>query len=127
MNEQPARPEDRFAGDFGVIGLEAMTAELISRAVDSKHGHAQQTLYKHGHTTVAIFGFGAGSGLPQHAAKGVVTVQVLIGEVTLETPDGANRLVAGQLARLAPGVEHAVQTEREAAILVHVALDPHGT
>jgi hypothetical protein len=47
--------------------------------------------------------------------------------VTLETPDGANRLVAGQLARLAPGVEHAVQTEREAAILVHVALDPHGT
>ena len=127
MSTPTDRPEERFAGDTGFVDLSTMAGELIREAGGSKHGHAQQTLYKHGHTTVALFGFVPGGELTRHSVSGVVTIQVIAGDVLLETPDGQHRMPSGHLARFAPGTEHEVRADAEAAILVHVALDPSAT
>jgi quercetin dioxygenase-like cupin family protein len=120
-DERHQRPSTRFEGEAGLLDLEQEATDLLERSVESPHGHAQRTLYRHAGATIAMFAFRAEAELPPHAADGVVSVQVLRGHVTMQA--GASRfgLPAGQMVRLAPGVTHDVRASEPSVILTHIA------
>ncbi|MFI4896776.1 MAG: cupin domain-containing protein [Phycisphaerales bacterium JB059] len=120
-NEHTERPSVRFEGETGLLDLEQEAADLLERSVESPHGHAQRTLYRHAGATIAMFAFRAGAQLPPHAADGVVSVHVLRGHVTMQAGASRLELPAGQMLRLAPGVTHDVSASEPSVILTHIA------
>jgi quercetin dioxygenase-like cupin family protein len=124
MNPKRDRAEDRTLDDAKMLDLGEHLTGLMDRAIAAPHGRAQQTLYKHETTTVALFAFRPGAGLPEHLAPGTVTVQVVAGEVTMKAGSETFTLKSGRLLLIAPGVRHSVLAECDAAILVHITLSP---
>jgi len=121
MNDDSrTRPADRFSGAVGLIDLSSDAKELLERAAQSPHGHAQRTLYRHGGATIAMFAFRADSKLPPHAADGVVSLQVLSGQVRMIAGDDCLDLAAGHLVRMAPGCEHDLCAPVPSVVLLHV-------
>ncbi len=112
-----SRPEDQLPAH--VFELNAEAEELLAGVADG--GHKQRTLYRCGKTTVAMFALGTGGGLPRHAVDGVVTVQVLRGRVSMDTPGRVLEFAVGGLLRMEPGLEHNVSAVEVSVILVHIA------
>ena len=126
MNEQEARlrqrPDDRFAAPLHHIDLAHATAELSSEAPASPGKHRQETLYKHGHVTIALFKFERGAQMLPHVAAGVVTVQVLKGRLKMTAEGKSHEVSTGQLLVMAPGVLHDVLAEEPTQMLLTVCL-----
>ena len=120
MAHDVARPAQRFAGETDVLDLDRHGGELLESAGAS--GHAQRTLYRHGRASVAIFAFEPGGRLPTHRVDGVVTIQVLSGEVSVTVATESRPLRPGSLLRMKPGVSHDVRARTRAVILVHMQL-----
>jgi len=116
-------PAQRFAAPQHHYDLDAVTAALKLELEAGQAGHRQQTLYKHGPTTVALFLFGHLTRLPPHRAQGVVIIQVLEGHIQVTAEDQSHDLRGGQLLVLAPGVEHDVVAMVESRMLLTVHLD----
>src|SRR6185437_5421377 len=101
-------PEPRFAAPQHAFNLEEVAAKLKQELHAGEAGHRQETLYKRGPVSVALFLFGHLTRLPAHRANGVVTIQVLAGHLQVKAGGKSNDLHAGHLLVLAPGVEHDV-------------------
>lgn len=123
-DEQHSRPSERFSGDAGVIDLQQEAADLLERAIQSAHGHAQRTLYRHQGTTIAMFALREGAALPPHAADGVVTVHVLRGHARMNVENRQLDVASGHLARLIPGTTHDLRAQVPLVVLVHIARSP---
>lgn len=125
-NQNPDRlrqhPEPRFAAPQHAFNLDEVAAELERELHAGEAGHRQQTLYKHGPTSVSLFLFGHLTRLAPHRAKGVVTIHVLSGHLQVTAEGQANDLRAGRLLVLAPGVEHDVVARQESRMLLTVHL-----
>jgi mannose-6-phosphate isomerase-like protein (cupin superfamily) len=119
-------PEPRFAGPQHAFDLEAVAARLKQEINAGEAGHRQETLYKMGLTSVSFFLFGHLSRLDSHHAKGVVVIQVLKGHLEVTAEGRANRLRAGHLLVLAPGVEHDVVAREESEMLLTVHMNVQG-
>lgn len=115
-------PETRFAPPQVEIDLNAIGARLRSEPQTGEAGHRQETLYKDGGLTIALFLFERFTGLPEHRAAGTVSMHVLRGLVKITTEDQVHELRAGQMLVLAPGLRHAVAAEEESEMLVTVRL-----
>ena len=113
-------PETRFEGSAHCIDLRAAIKKLLDEAQAAQRGHRQQTLYKSGPMTLAIFAFEKGSKLVDHVADGVVVIQVIEGELVVSTPERRHKLAAGKLLVLAPGVKHSVNAARAGQMLLTV-------
>ena len=126
-HEKPERlrqpPEPRFAASQHAFNLEEVAAKLKQELQAGEAGHRQQTLYKHGRTSVSLFLFGHLTRLAPHRAKGVVTIQVLEGHLQVTAEGQAHDLHAGHLLALAPGVEHDVVARVESQMLLTVHLE----
>jgi quercetin dioxygenase-like cupin family protein len=120
-------PRDRFAAPQHHYDLDEVAAKLKQELEAGQAGHRQQTLYKHGPTTVALYLFGHLTRLPPHRAQGVVIMHLLEGHVQVKAGGGAESeahdLHTGQLLVLAPGVEHDVVAMMESRMLLTVCLD----
>jgi len=131
MNEQSPRlrehPEQRFQPPQLQFDLETASATLLAEPLEVNRRHRQETLYRHGPLTVALFLFEQGASLPQHVAEGVVTVQVLQGRLKMEAEGILHDLRAGSLLVLAPGVRHDVRATEPSRMLLTVCLDPSRT
>jgi quercetin dioxygenase-like cupin family protein len=127
MNSQPDRlrqhPEQRFGPSQHRIDLGAAAARILAEPMPADRKHRQQTLYRYGPVTVALFLLDRGAGMPQHVAEGVVTVHVLEGRITITAEDQVHALSAGQLLVLAPGVEHDVRADEASRMLLTVCLE----
>ncbi len=115
-------PDARFAPPQLKIDLNALVARLRSEPQAGEAGHRQETLYKEGGLTIALFLFGRFTGLPEHHASGTVNIHVLIGRLKITTEDHVHELQAGQMLLLAPGIKHAVAAEVESAMLLTIRL-----
>lgn len=117
-------PAERFASDHLLFDLHAEIAALRAEGASSKHGHRQETLYKHAGRTMALFVLDVGGALPEHAAAGVVTVQAIEGELEVTVAGEPRRLAPGTLLAMAPGVRHDVRARGSlpAAFLLQVSL-----
>lgn len=126
MSQQPERlrphPEERFYPPQHQIDLNETAARLLAEPLPSSRNHRQETLYKHGAMTVALFVFERGAQMPQHVAEGVVTVHVLQGRLRMSTEGRVHDLPAGQVLVMAPGVRHDVQAVEPTRMLLTVCL-----
>src|ERR1035437_4236065 len=128
MEHQPSErlrehPEPRFAASQHAFNLDALALRLKQEFQAGEEGHRQETLYKHGSTTVAFFVFGHLTRLPPHRAKGVAIIHVLKGYLQITAEEQVHDLRAGNLLVLAPGVEHNVVAYQESEMLLTVHLD----
>ena len=115
-------PEDRFAAAQIAVDLQTVTARLRSEPHAGERGHRQETLYRHGGYTIALFAFDRFTGLSEHKANGIVNMHVLRGCMKITAAGQVHELRAGQMLILAPGMEHAVAAEEEGEMLVTVYL-----
>lgn len=124
QNEDRLRPhpEGRFAPPQVEIDLNATTARLRSEAPAGEAGRRQETLYKDGGLTIALFVFERFTGLSEHRAGGTVNMHVLRGLLKITAEDQVYELRAGQMLVLAPGLRHAIAAEEESEMLVTVRL-----
>jgi quercetin dioxygenase-like cupin family protein len=116
-------PDQRFDRARQLIDLRAAAAELAAEAASTPGRHRQKTLIRYGPTTVALFHFAANSSMPEHVTKGTVTIHVLDGRMTVNTPDGTSDLSAGQILVLAPNVKHDLHAPEETRMLLTVHLE----
>ena len=128
MEHQPSErlrehPEPRFAAPQHAFELQAVAAGLQQELQAGEEGHRQETLYKHGLTTIAFFVFGHLTRLPPHRTNGVVIIHVLKGYLQITAEEQVHDLRAGKLLVLAPGVEHNVIAYQESEMLLTVHLD----
>lgn len=115
-------PEHRFAPGIVEIDLPAVIARLRAEPQAGKGGHRQETLCRQGGSTIALFLFERSSNLPEHKAKGVVSIHVLRGHLKITAADQVHELRAGQMLVLAAGVPHSVAAEEESEMLLNVHL-----
>lgn len=115
-------PETRFAPPQVEIDVGAIVARLRAEPQTGVAGHRQETLYKDGGLTIALFLFERFTGLPEHRAAGTVNMHVLRGRLKITAENQVHELRAGQMLVLAPGLRHAVAAEEESEMLVTVRL-----
>ena len=128
MSEQNSRlrqhPEERFDPPQLQINLQEFAARLRDERPPEIGKHRQETLYRYGPMTIALFLFDQGASMSQHKAEGVVTVQVLQGRLKMTAEGQTHDLPAGSLLILAPGVSHDVQAIEPSKMLLTVCLEP---
>ncbi|MGC8551450.1 MAG: cupin domain-containing protein [Phycisphaerae bacterium] len=115
-------PDERFQGDSMLVNLPGLAETLRGESNAGERGHRQETVFKHGNITVALFVFDRFSHLPEHVAQGVVTMYVLKGWMKITSNDKEHELKAGQMLILNPGVRHGLKAEEESEVLVSVHL-----
>ena len=115
-------PQERFAVPQLLVDLETVISKLRSEPHAGERGHRQETLYRHGSYTIALFAFDRFTGLSAHKANGIVNIHVLRGCMKITAANQVHELRAGQMLILAPGMEHTVAAEEEGEILVTVHL-----
>ena len=120
-------PEPRFAAPQHSFNLHEVAVRLQQELHAGEAGHRQETLYKHGPTSVSLFLFGHLTRLAPHRAKGVVTIHMIKGHLQVTAEGHAHDLHAGHLLVLAPGVEHDVVAREESQMLLTVSLNVSGT
>lgn len=124
-DNQRARPhpETRFSNPSTLVDLNAVATALRCEPNTGQRGHRQETVFKHGNVTVALFVFDRFSHLPEHVAKGIVAMHVLKGWVKISAGDAEHELKAGQMLVVNSGVRHSLKAEEESEVLVTVHLD----
>lgn len=90
-------PEDRFAPGQHQIDLNAVAARLRNEPHAGERGHRQETLYRQGGVTIALFILERFTQLPPHRASGVVNMHVLRGRLKITADEQAHELSAGQM------------------------------
>ena len=115
-------PENRFSQPSTCVDIHAVAATLRSEPNTGERGHRQETVFKHGNVTVALFVFDRFSHLPEHVAQGIVTMHVLKGSMKISAGTVEHELKAGQMLVVNPGVRHALKAEEESEVLVSVHL-----
>lgn len=115
-------PDLRFASPQLQFNLEATAAKLREELNAGEEGRRQQTLYKHGGTTISLFVFQRLTRLRPHRAQGVVSIHLLTGHLQVTAEGQAHDLHPGNLVILAPGVEHDLVALQESVMLLTVNL-----
>lgn len=113
-------PESRLADPTQVVDLEAAVRMLRAEAHAAVAGHRQITMFRNGPVTLVVFVFATGGHLKEHQTDGVVTIQVLAGQLAVDVGTQAHELGAGQLVALAPGVPHSVRALSPSEMLLTV-------
>jgi len=115
-------PEERFAGNAHLFDLAVSARGLRDEDQQARQGHRQVTLVHDNGITVVLFDFEADGQLPNHAADGLVMIQVIAGMIEVSTPDDMHSMTAGSLLVLAAGVQHDVSAREPSQMLLTVHL-----
>jgi quercetin dioxygenase-like cupin family protein len=115
-------PDERFAGKVHLYDLGATGRGLREEQRAPRRGHRQITLVHDDGITVVLFDFEADGQLPDHAADGLVMIQVIAGRLDVTTAAETHSLAAGSLLVLAAGVRHDVSAREPSQMLLTVHL-----
>jgi len=116
-------PVDRFAGESRVVDLEAALTRLRAEEHEAKDGHRQITVFRRAPVAYVLFAFDEGGKMEQHAAHGLVAIQVLEGRMRVRADGGEHNLAAGHVLILNPGVLHDVLALEASAMLLTVHME----
>ena len=118
------RPAERFAGPEHRIALASVLAALRVEPHDGKDRHRQITVFSNGALRIVLFAFEAGGRLAAHRAPGFVVIMTTRGRVRVRTNHEVHELSAGEILVLDPDVEHDVEAQVEADVMLTVSLIP---
>ena len=115
-------PQSRFEPPQIEIDLAAAIARLRAEPGAGEGGRRQETLYRQGGSTIALFAVDRFTHLAEHTTHGVVSMHVLRGRLKITAAGQAHELRGGQMLVIAPGVPHAIAAEEESEMLVNIHL-----
>src|SRR6478609_6751904 len=90
-------PQERFAAPQLLVDLKMAISKLRAEPQAGERGHRQETLYRRGGYTAALFAFDRFTGLSAHKAKGIVNIHVLRGCMKVTAGDQVHELRGGQM------------------------------
>jgi quercetin dioxygenase-like cupin family protein len=114
-----AHPQERFSPISQAFDLNEAAAKLRAEPHGPVDGHRQVALYRHGPVTLLLFILEHDATL-EYEAPGLVTIQVLKGELKVDVQGANHPLTAGQLLTIDPGSAHTVRASGSAELLVTV-------
>lgn len=114
-----AHPQERFSPIAQAFDLEEAAAKLRAEPHESVDGHRQVALYRHGPVTLLLFILEPNATL-QYEAPGLVTIQVLKGELQASVEGAQYTVKTGQLLTVDAGAVHTVRASGLAEVLVTV-------
>jgi quercetin dioxygenase-like cupin family protein len=118
-----SHPSGRFAGESHAFNLGEVLAALRAEAHPAERGHRQMTIFHRAPVTQVLFAFEPGGELADHAAHGLVTIQVLEGRLVVQADARDHELRAGSIPVLNPDVRHNVRALEASAMLLTVHLE----
>lgn len=86
-----------------------------------RDGRSSRTLLKDGPLRVTLIVLAPGGGIPEHTARGPVTVQPLRGAVEVTVAGETHGVTKAGFLAFGPGVPHSVRSDDGAAFLLTVA------
>lgn len=118
------QPSTRFSKDVLRNDLEEEIEVIRNEEMGEGHlkqGHRQKELYREGGNTVSLFYFEEDGRLPSHVVEdGSVSLQVLEGDLQVETSDGKRRVRTNECLFLKPGVGHSLSAGAETVMLMTI-------
>lgn len=111
-----------LADDVLRFHLEEEAFRLRRASGLARSGRTARTLIKDGPARVTLVGLGAGGEIPDHDAKGPVTILPFWGRITVRTEDVAHTLEPGDFLALGPGVPHSVESREGGVFLLTVVI-----
>lgn len=120
MPETSHQPSGNYPHPASVhhVDLNTTADRLLAGLAES--GRNSENVARESGVSLVLMALAEGDTLDEHAAPGVVTVQVLRGSVRLESGDSAQSLTPGHLVMLQPAVAHRHIAESQAVVLLTV-------
>ena len=120
----PQRPAGGRALDAPllVLDLPALLAPVRQEPPYQTSDRNSQTVFKTDTLRLVLLALHAGAELKTHTAPGVISVQVLDGQLLFRTAEQTAELTQGQLLTLHAGIPHSVLAVTEAAFLLTLAV-----
>lgn len=116
-------PVERLSGAELIIDTRALLNAVQQEPVTFPlHGHRQIAVLHRGPVRMVLYTFDRHGRIPDHAAEGVVAIQVLRGSLTVQTPDADHELSDGMVLVLDPGIRHSVMASKPTEMLLSVHL-----
>lgn len=116
-------PRERFSGKERLWNLDDLTRKMLDEDLDDVHfkqGHRQITLVREGQLTVTLFHFEEGGELKSHQVDGVTCLQVLEGELGVETDHSQRVMTAKDFFVIDRNLEHSVCAYRESRAIITI-------
>lgn len=115
------RPGQHLADPLLTLDLTAELARLHDEETWQRAGRHARTLVKDADLRVVLIALGAGVRMEEHHAPGRITIQTIVGRLTLRVAGRTVDLPAGHLLTLAPALPHDVEAQEESAFLLTIA------
>lgn len=116
-----ARPGLHLADPLIALDLSAELARLRDEETWRRTGRHARTLVKDADLRVVLIALGAGMRMEEHHAPGRITIQTIIGRLTLRVAGQMVDLPVGHVLTLGPAVPHDVEAREESAFLLTIA------
>jgi len=124
----PQRPEgDRpLDGPMIQINLPELISQIKLEDAWKKSDRNAITIFKTNSMRLVLIGLHAGAEMKTHTAPGIISVQVLDGQIRFSTEQQQAELAKGQMLVLHAGIPHSVNAVEESVFLLTLAITPSG-
>jgi quercetin dioxygenase-like cupin family protein len=116
-----ARPGLHLADPLLALDISAELARLRDEETWQRTGRHARTLVKDADLRVVLIALGAGMRMEEHHAPGRITIQTIVGRLTLRAAGQTVDLPVGHLLTLGPAIPHDVEAREESAFLLTIA------
>ena len=125
----PLRPEGERTVNAPMVTLDLQQSLAMIKKEDSWNSGPRNamTLFKSDQLRIVLIALHGGGELPTHTADGMISVQVLEGQVLFSTHFEKVNLSVGQMVTLHKKIPHSVLAIEESALLLTLAITPGGS
>ncbi len=102
------------------IKLPSFIKQLKSEKAWKKSDRNSITVFKSGGISIVLIALHKGAEMAKHTSEGIVSVQVLKGELRFKLNEQAVKLRKGYLLKLNGGVPHSLQAKKETIFLLTI-------
>lgn len=119
----PLRPEGGRVMDAPLVSIDVpgFIKEIKSEASWKKNDRNAITLYKTDNMRIVLIALHEDAVIAKHTANGIISVQVLEGEIVFNTDNQSVVLKKGQMIALHKGEPHSVAAAKESVFLLTLA------
>lgn len=120
----PKRPgaEHILDAPFVEMNLEELIKQIKSEATWAERDRNSLAIFKSDTMRIVLIGLHKNAELKPHKAEGVISVQVLEGEIDFKTEQQVAHLTKGQMITLHENITHSVTARKESIFLLTLAM-----